>query len=84
MFLKHPIKAFVFFFCATHCESQIRLGSQTMVKENNVLKYEPLVGSYFKKSVYQLSFGCTWEVWRALTSLHLFFSHALQTSHMHP
>lgn len=53
MFFKHPIKAF-FFFCATHCQSQIRLGCQTMVKENNVLKYEPIVGSYFKKCIYQV------------------------------
>ena len=50
MFFKHPIKAFVFFFCATHCQSQIRLGCQTMVKENNVLKYEPIVGSYFRSA----------------------------------
>ena len=40
------------------------------------------------KAVRLSSYGCTWEVWRALKKLELLstlrFSRALQTSRVHP
>ena len=77
---------FTFVFCTAHRQNKVVINREQNLFSGNYLVVTTLSLCYKRLGMRISSYGCAWEVWRALKNLELLLvmPHALQTSRMHP